>query len=793
MNTGNDTAETVIDNPEQVHGDYAETDMDLDDSPVHPTDPERQAYEQPLSISTADVFPMLAPAPEHWKVSLMELIEKLPETYLDNEDNLENCRRVPEWLDSAVQMISRVSGAILDVRAICPDSEDPDTVKCYTINTERLRPYRQNEEMAEEVAYFAHLVFGSFGPAMERRAPHVFPTVYSYASIRGRPLLCPMHPNPKQRLRTLIDFMMTYRRWQCGDTIDWDDASKEIGPFLEPQRYGEDVEWGDGPYHWDDETVRRCYLHAYTCQECILAGDTTAEAIAFQWILRAPGEPYVYGPWGSISELYTDENAAYSVSMARYNFPSHAYHPHIVCDPVCFTDSLVDSVRIQFNVPQSLVEVMKLAEINESMSPPVREASPKDPAILRLFSGVKFDLLERLISMDIPHGQQILFIIDYLKTALTRSIESDARPSIFPGTRDDRWSPKRLLHYQLGHNTPVEMRWPPMRREGKAIGASTTQQSSSEPAGTVVLARISNPTREKVQTNRTSPLPSQHLVLVAQPLISLASLEDLIVSPREPDMVIVDDESEADQYGILKRSKEPLHRFGSTLTSLSGRTVSGPPRASTGETRPTPLPRVPKENVSRRSQSLDPPTLAGTSGNALGLQVPLDPDVTRSFAPLSGPQPRADLSFEANLPSSTPHQKPKLSAARQPSGATSREVAGALPSETSRSRFDKPSLVLSEHFPTGKNASRSRSRDKMSASSRSPLMDSPVMTSLPDAGFRTSSTVGRRTPMTSSSQLPPETPVNQSEGKGNYLLQAAALVKRGRTTPGPSAVALPQH
>ncbi|KEP45930.1 hypothetical protein V565_229910, partial [Rhizoctonia solani 123E] len=921
MDSGNKTAETLIDNPETPQTYSAETDMDLDDSPVHPLNPSLHESKHIMPYSTAEVFPMLGPAPDRLRVSLMELIQKLPDTYLDNEDNLENCRRVPEWLDCAVQAISRVSGAILDVRAICLDSEDPETIKCYT----------QNEEMSEELAYLAHLVFRSFGPAMERHAPHTFPTVYSNASVRGRPLLCPMHPNPKQRCLTLIDYMTIYRRWECGDQIEWGDISKDIELFIESPRYGEDVHWGTGPHHWDDETVRRCYLHIYTCQERLLAQDMTAESTAFQWILKARGEPYIYEPWGSIVGLYGNENAAYSVAMACYYFPSHAYHPHIVCDPVWYHTSLVEKLVERFRIPQSLVEVMDLTEINESMSPPIRTASHGDLAILNLFCGRTFDLFDRLhtvvlplamcdwgntehdrysarrmyiwvvleeslifedrvmgrpegvlklimgllafcrlihemdlnqvplsghmyrLTWDHPDGQQILFIINYLKSALTRSIESDARPSIFPGMQEDRWSPKRLLHHQLGKGTPVEMPWPyeqwgtsnpqlsspfrPIHQERTGIDSSTKQEGlfseqqvattgKSEAPGTVPLTptaqRAVPPSNKGKSADRLhgsvsgtssgmsdSKLfpPTHHLNaglrgtphdeprqpgrprMVVPPRNEVPNDDaSQLVSPKEPDMIVIDDDlAENSCYGELTRSKQPFQSFSFPGRLLGDRTVSGPPRASTGETRPTPLPRVPEEKVSRRSQSLDPPILTGGSGNALGLQVPLNPGLAPTFGHSLGPQSRSDLTFEGDLPSSTPQQKQKPAKARHLSGGILREVYKAVSSEDGPSRSDKGPSAHEEQLPRGKATSRSKSRDKASSSSRSPLVDSPALALLPDEGGRASSTVGRRTqtPVTSTSQLPPETPLNQGEGKDNYLLQAAALVKRGRT-PGPS-------
>ncbi|KDN41893.1 hypothetical protein RSAG8_07110, partial [Rhizoctonia solani AG-8 WAC10335] len=534
------TTETLVDNPEVAPTLSTHSDMELDqeESRVDQLNASTLESLHASPCSTGEVFPMLGPAPEHWKASLLELIEKIPDTYLDSEDNRENRRRVPEWIDSAVQAISRVSGALLDVRAVCTDSEDPETARCYTITTTRLQPHRENEEMAEEIAYLADLIFRAFGPTMERRPPHTFPTVYSTALVRGRPLLCPMHPNARQRRLTLIEYMMIYRRWQCGDEIDMSDVAKESNSFIEPQRYGAGVVWGTGPQDWDDRTVTLCYLHVYTNQERLLLSDLSAESTAFQWILRSSGEPFKYEPWGAVTDLYKDEHAAYSVAMARFNFPSHAYQPQIAGDPMWFNATLIAELRTYFELPDALVQAMELTEINETMTPPVRAATIAEPALLKLIPIEQTDVLRLINSVRIPtatydwadsqhdllsarslyvwvvlqeslivdnrvagglegarklilallafcklihdmsmdqirlsghmyritwdhqDGQQIQSVIDYLNVALARSIESDSRLPIYPGTREDQWRPKHLLHFRLGSSLPDEMPWP---------------------------------------------------------------------------------------------------------------------------------------------------------------------------------------------------------------------------------------------------------------------------------------------------------------------------------------------
>ncbi|KDN41894.1 hypothetical protein RSAG8_07111, partial [Rhizoctonia solani AG-8 WAC10335] len=213
--------------------------------------------------------------------------------------------------------------------------------------------------------------------------------------------------------------------------------------------------------------------------------------------------------------------------------------------------------------------------------------------------------------------------------------------------------------------------------------------------------------------------------------------------------------------------------------------MPGPPRASTGETRPTPLPHVSEEVTSRRSQSLDQPVYSAQPGNALGLQVPLSTAADTAFGPLLGTHSELDISFAADAPSSTPQQRTRsgnawhgLGSSGQPAQTGKGEPADgwAQSSETGVSGHHNA-------VATGSSSSRPTSQDRIPSITRSP----PVESSTIGSAARRGSTLGRRTqtPQNTTSRLPSESPMELGDLKDNYLLQATALVKRGRT-PGPS-------
>ncbi|KDN34209.1 hypothetical protein RSAG8_12694, partial [Rhizoctonia solani AG-8 WAC10335] len=353
-----------------------------------------------------NLYPSLGPPPERWHEDLTFVLENLGRNYLTDmttEFTRDVCQRLPSLVNTMVQSLSRISGCLLSARAIAFNYEDRSSVRAYSIITESIKNCINEQTNRDDVGMFMDLAFqyiarpsgkvgqscvpntltsrddvGMFmdlafqyiGQGFEREPRRIFPVIYSSPFWKGRPILCPKHPNFYQRVAHLNNWLVRLRPWQGLKEVTWDEIAAVVAegnpPPFAPERVPANLTWHLDPSQWSEENVNKLYDWILDHQHRLYAGDPEAERTALQFIEDTADEPFRKEPRFDAGE-YDEHAAFYYQAMQHFRFHDDIYLPLTVTRPRWFTPTLLAAWE-DILTPE-LRALFHFVELNQLLSP----------------------------------------------------------------------------------------------------------------------------------------------------------------------------------------------------------------------------------------------------------------------------------------------------------------------------------------------------------------------------------------------------------------------------------------
>ncbi|KAG8682880.1 hypothetical protein FRC11_014237, partial [Ceratobasidium sp. 423] len=354
----------------------------------------------PEDEQACQYYPMLAPAATRHVEALQRLVDVANESYLTDSDGSRTqsfVEELPEFLDAAVQLISRLTGSYISTRSVSYNYQDPSVLNVYSSTiTARVDRYIGNASAQDEIAYLMHEVC-LHGAEQLRYVPYDLyypPVAWSSSSVStARSTSATAKVTICEVWQGLAEIELDMIAEQYTSSSPPPIACSQL-PFL--------IDWTVPFSQWDDKQIIGLYRHVFGCQELLLQNNERAERECLQWMETREDEDFRRYPESNVclDNIYTEEEAAYHQAMHKHKFGADDYTP-LTAQPY---DLYPEDFRraYQHILTLDIVEFLDYLEINERLYPPQGDPNRFTHPLLRMMPYSPINLTYYLNRFEVP-------------------------------------------------------------------------------------------------------------------------------------------------------------------------------------------------------------------------------------------------------------------------------------------------------------------------------------------------------------------------------------------------------